>query len=45
MESATLTRPPAALRRQLPARLRYLLPLASPVAGKTMRMTLFRAAS
>jgi len=43
LESATVTRPPAALRRQLPARYRYLLPLANPVLGKTMSLTLFRA--
>jgi len=45
VESATITRPPAALRRQLPARLRYLLPLANPVLGRTLRLTLFRAGS
>ena len=43
VESATLTRPPRALRGQLPARYRYLLPLADPVVGKTMTLTLFRA--
>jgi O-methyltransferase involved in polyketide biosynthesis len=43
VESATLTRPPRALRGQLPARYRYLLPLADPVIGKTMTLTLFRA--
>jgi O-methyltransferase involved in polyketide biosynthesis len=43
VESATISRPPAALRRQLPARLRYLLPLASPVLGNALRVTLFRA--
>jgi O-methyltransferase involved in polyketide biosynthesis len=43
VESVTITRPPAALRRQLPARLRYLLPLASPVLGNALRVTLFRA--
>jgi hypothetical protein len=44
-ESATLTRPPRAMRRQLPARYRYLLPLLDPILGKTMAMTLFRASS
>jgi O-methyltransferase involved in polyketide biosynthesis len=43
VESATITRPPAALRRQLPARLRYLLPLANPLLGKALSVTLFRA--
>ncbi|HEX5292936.1 MAG TPA: class I SAM-dependent methyltransferase [Streptosporangiaceae bacterium] len=43
VESATITRPPAALRRQLPARFRCLLPLASPVLGRALDVTLFRA--
>jgi O-methyltransferase involved in polyketide biosynthesis len=43
VESATVTRPPAALRRQLPARYRYLLPLANPFLGKTLTLTLFQA--
>lgn len=43
VESATVTRPPAALRRQLPARYRYLLPLANPLLGKTLALTLFQA--
>jgi O-methyltransferase involved in polyketide biosynthesis len=43
VESATVTRPPAALRRQLPARYRYLLPLANPFLGKALTLTLFRA--
>jgi O-methyltransferase involved in polyketide biosynthesis len=43
LESVGLTRPPGALRRELPARYRYLLPLAGPVLGKIMSMTLFRA--
>ena len=37
--------PPRAMRSQLPARYRYLLPLADPVLGKTMAITLFRASS
>ena len=45
MESVSITRPPRAMRRQLPARYRYLLPLADPVLGKTMAITLFRASS
>ena len=45
VESATITRPPRAMRSELPARHRYLLPLADPVLGKTMAFTLFRASS
>ena len=45
MESASITRPPRAMRSQLPARYRYLMPLADPVLGKTMAITLFRASS
>ena len=45
MESATITRPPRAMRGQLPPRYRYLLPLADPVLGRTMTITLFRASS
>ena len=37
VESAAITRPPRAMRSQLPARYRYLLPLADPVIGKTIR--------
>lgn len=43
VESATVTRPPAALRRQLPTRYRYLLPLAHPFLGKALTLTLFQA--
>ena len=43
VESAAITRPPAGLRAQLPARYRYLLPLAHPVFGKSPALTLFRA--
>ena len=43
LESVSVTRPPEALRRQLPPRYRYLLPLANPVLGKTMSITLFQA--
>ncbi len=45
MESASITRPPRAMRSQLPPRYRYLMPLADPVLGKTMAITLFRASS
>jgi O-methyltransferase involved in polyketide biosynthesis len=45
VESATITRPPRALRRQLPARYRYLLPLAHPVLGRLVTLTLFQARS
>ncbi len=45
VESAGITRPPRAMRGQLPARYRYLLPLADPVLGKTMAFTLFLANS
>ena len=45
MESATLTRPPRVMRGQLPARYRYLMPLADPLLGRAMAITLFRASS
>jgi O-methyltransferase involved in polyketide biosynthesis len=45
MEPATITRPPRAMRGQLPAPYRYLMPLADPVLGKAMAITLFRASS
>ncbi|HUL26854.1 MAG TPA: class I SAM-dependent methyltransferase [Streptosporangiaceae bacterium] len=45
VESSTITRPPAPVRRQLPARYRYLLPLADPLFGKVLRLTLFQARS
>jgi O-methyltransferase involved in polyketide biosynthesis len=45
MEPASITRPPRAMRSQLPARYRYLMPLADPVLGKIMAITLFRASS
>jgi O-methyltransferase involved in polyketide biosynthesis len=44
-ESSTITRPPRALRRQLPARYRYLLPLAGPVLGRLVTIALFQARS
>jgi O-methyltransferase involved in polyketide biosynthesis len=45
VESASFTRPPRAMRRELPARHRYLTPLADPLLGKAMTITLFRASS
>jgi len=45
VESATITRPPGGLRRQLPARYRYLLPLAGPFLGRVLDVTLFQARS
>jgi len=45
VESVTLTRPPAAVRRQLPARYRYLLPLADPLFSRVLRLTLFQVGS
>jgi O-methyltransferase involved in polyketide biosynthesis len=45
VDTATITRPPAALRAQLPARYRYLLPLADPLLGRALDITLFRAVS
>jgi O-methyltransferase involved in polyketide biosynthesis len=44
-ESATLTRPPAALRAQLPPRYRYLLPLADPLFRRVLTITLLQASS
>ena len=43
LDSATITRPPKALRARLAPAYRYLLPLASPVLGPAVRMTLFQA--
>jgi len=43
VEAATITRPPAAFRAQLPRRYRYLLPLASRITGGIASVTLFRA--
>jgi hypothetical protein len=44
LESATVTRPPAGVRASLPARYRYLLPLADPILGRGLTLSLFRAA-
>jgi O-methyltransferase involved in polyketide biosynthesis len=43
VSTAALTRPPAALRAQLPALYRILLPLADPLIGKAIPLTLMRA--
>jgi len=44
VESVAVTRPPAGLRAELPARYRYLLPLADPVFGKRgQSLSLFQA--
>jgi O-methyltransferase involved in polyketide biosynthesis len=43
VESARPTRPPAGVRAALPARYRYLLPLADPVLGRGVTLSLFRA--
>ncbi len=45
VESTSITRPPRAMRSQLPARYRYLMPLADPILGKALAITLFRASS
>jgi O-methyltransferase involved in polyketide biosynthesis len=45
IESATLTRPPAALRAQLPPLYRYLLPLADPLLRRVLTITLLQASS
>lgn len=42
-ESVPVTRPPAGLRRELPARYRWQLRLADPVMGSSMAVSLFRA--
>jgi O-methyltransferase involved in polyketide biosynthesis len=44
-QSATITRPPRGMRARLPFRYRYLVPLADPLLGKAMNLTLFRASS
>jgi O-methyltransferase involved in polyketide biosynthesis len=45
VESATVTRPPAGVRAELPARYRWLLPLADPVLGRRLSLSLFRSAA
>jgi O-methyltransferase involved in polyketide biosynthesis len=41
VESVSVTRPPAAVRAELPATARWLLSLANPVFGKSLVVTLF----
>ena len=43
VESTGLARLPRRVRRHLPARYRFLLPLAEPILGPAMRVTLFQA--
>jgi len=43
LDQASITRPPAGLRGQLPARYRYLLPVAHLAIGNVLRLTLFQA--
>ena len=43
VEQASVTRPPTGLRGHLPARYRYLLPVANLAAGGALRLTLFQA--
>ncbi len=45
VESATVTRPPAGVRTRLPGRYRLLLPLADPILGRGLSLSLFRAAA
>ncbi len=45
VRGASVTRPPAELRRRLPPLYRYALPLASRIAGDLATVTLFRASS
>jgi O-methyltransferase involved in polyketide biosynthesis len=45
LESARLTRPPDGLRAGLPARYRYLLPLADPLMGRGLTLNLFESVS
>jgi O-methyltransferase involved in polyketide biosynthesis len=42
LESTAITRPPRAVRDQLPTRFRFYLPLANPVLGSFARLNLFR---
>jgi O-methyltransferase involved in polyketide biosynthesis len=43
VETTGLARLPRPVRRQLPARYRYLLPLAEPILGQATRVTLLQA--
>lgn len=42
LESTSITKPPPALRDQLPTRYRFYLPVASPVLSNFVRLSLFR---
>ncbi len=42
LETATITRPPAGVRDGLPAMYRYLLPLANPILGRGLTLSLSR---
>jgi len=44
VESASILRPPAGLRAQLPPKYRFLLPLAAPLMGNGPKVSLFQAA-
>lgn len=44
LETARVTRPPAGLRAGLPARYRWLLPLADPLLGRGVTLSLFEPA-
>jgi O-methyltransferase involved in polyketide biosynthesis len=43
VESASVVRPPAGLRARLPARYRFLLPLAAPLMGNGPAISLFQS--
>jgi O-methyltransferase involved in polyketide biosynthesis len=43
LESSGWAKLPGRVRRHLPARYRYLLPLAEPILGQSMRITLLQA--
>ena len=45
VQEAAVTRPPAVLRKRLPRRYRYALPLAKQIAGDLATVTLFRASA
>jgi O-methyltransferase involved in polyketide biosynthesis len=45
MQAASVTRPPRAVRAQLPRRYRYSLPLASRIMGDMATVTLFRSSA
>ena len=42
-QTATITRPPRGLRPELPPRYRYMLPLANPLLGRVVTLSLFQA--